>query len=74
MQIQKSIKQTILTKIIKNRIFAVLKFEYFMANKIKFIEVNSELAAGTRGASLGIGAVKTASLNKKMIFSSIMNL
>ena len=39
-----------------------------MANKIKFIEVNSELAAGTRGASLGIGAVKTASLNKKNDF------
>jgi arginase len=32
--------------------------------KIKFIEVASELAAGTRGASLGIGALKTASLNK----------
>lgn len=32
--------------------------------KIKFIEVASELAAGTRGASLGVGALKTASLNK----------
>jgi arginase len=32
--------------------------------KIKFIEVASELAAGTRGASLGIGALKTASLNR----------
>lgn len=32
--------------------------------RIKFIEVASELAAGTRGASLGIGALKTASLNK----------
>lgn len=39
-----------------------------MGTKIKFIEVNSELAAGTRGASLGIGAVKTASLNKKNDF------
>lgn len=32
--------------------------------EIKFIEVNSELGAGTRGASLGIEAIKTASLNK----------
>ena len=39
-----------------------------MNKKIKFIEVCSELAAGTRGASLGIGAVKTASLNKKNDF------
>lgn len=32
---------------------------------IKLVEVASELAAGTRGASLGIGALKTASFNKK---------
>lgn len=32
--------------------------------KLKIVEVSSELAAGTRGASLGIGAIKTASLNK----------
>ena len=36
--------------------------------KIKFIEVASELAAGTRGASLGIGALKTASLNNRSDF------
>jgi len=30
---------------------------------IKFIEVTSEIGAGTRGASLGIGAVKVASIN-----------
>ena len=33
--------------------------------KIKFLEANSELGAGTRGASLGIDAIKVASLNKK---------
>lgn len=33
-----------------------------MPKKIQLIEVNSELGAGTRGASLGVGAVKTASL------------
>ena len=32
--------------------------------KLKIVEVSSELAAGTRGASLGVGAIKTASLNK----------
>ncbi|WP_224996524.1 arginase [Cesiribacter sp. SM1] len=32
--------------------------------RIKFIEVASELGAGTRGASLGIGALKAASLAK----------
>lgn len=32
-------------------------------NAIKFIEVDSELGAGTRGASLGINALKTAALN-----------
>ena len=32
--------------------------------RIKFIEVASELGAGTRGASLGIGALKASSLTK----------
>lgn len=32
--------------------------------KIRIVEVKSEIAAGTRGASLGIGALKTACLNK----------
>ena len=37
--------------------------------KIKFIEVASELGAGTRGASLGIGALKAASLtNNSTLF------
>ena len=31
--------------------------------KIKLIEIDSEIGAGTRGASLGIGAMKIASLN-----------
>lgn len=31
--------------------------------KLKIVEVCSELAAGTRGASLGVGAIKTAALN-----------
>ncbi|EAY24238.1 arginase [Microscilla marina] len=35
-----------------------------MVSKIKVIEVKSEIAAGTRGASLGIDALKTACLNK----------
>jgi len=33
--------------------------------KIKLIEVRSEIGAGTRGASLGIDALKTACLDKK---------
>ncbi|MFK7798121.1 MAG: arginase [Aureispira sp.] len=33
-------------------------------DKIRLIEVPSELGAGTRGASLGIGAIKVAALNK----------
>ena len=33
--------------------------------KVKLIEVKSELGAGTRGASLGIDALKIACLNKK---------
>ena len=36
--------------------------------EIKFIEVKSEIAAGTRGASLGIGAVKVASINNGSSF------
>jgi len=32
-------------------------------SKIKFIEVKSEIAAGTRGASLGIDALKIASID-----------
>ena len=36
--------------------------------KIKLVEVRSEIAAGTRGASLGIDAVKIASLDKKSNF------
>lgn len=39
-----------------------------MSRVIKLIEVNSELAAGTRGASLGVGAVKAASFNKNNDF------
>lgn len=33
-----------------------------MSEKIQILEIRSELGAGTRGASLGIGAVKVASL------------
>lgn len=36
--------------------------------KIKLVEVRSEIAAGTRGASLGVDAVKIASLDKKSNF------
>jgi len=35
---------------------------------IKLVEVRSELAAGTRGASLGVDALKVASLDKKSDF------
>jgi arginase len=35
---------------------------------IKLVEVRSELAAGTRGASMGIDALKVASLDKKSDF------
>jgi arginase len=31
--------------------------------KIKFIEVKSEIGAGTRGASLGVDAIKIAALD-----------
>jgi len=34
-------------------------------NQIKLIEVDSEIGAGTRGASLGIAAMKVASINRK---------
>ncbi len=37
---------------------------------IKLVEVRSEVAAGTRGASLGIDALKIASLDKKSDFFS----
>jgi len=36
--------------------------------KIKLVEVRSEIAAGTRGASLGVDALKIASLDKKSDF------
>lgn len=36
--------------------------------KIKLVEVRSEIAAGTRGASMGIDALKIASLDKKSGF------
>ncbi|MDN3203544.1 arginase [Algoriphagus sediminis] len=36
--------------------------------EIKLVEVRSELAAGTRGASMGIDALKVASLDKKSSF------
>lgn len=36
--------------------------------KIKLVEVRSEIAAGTRGASLGVDAMKIASLDKKSDF------
>jgi arginase len=36
--------------------------------KIKLVEVRSEIAAGTRGASMGIDALKIASLDKKSSF------
>lgn len=36
--------------------------------KIKLVEVRSEIAAGTRGASLGVDALKIASLDKKSGF------
>ena len=38
--------------------------------KIKLVEVRSEIAAGTRGASMGIDALKIASLDKKSDFFS----
>jgi arginase len=37
-----------------------------MSNTIKIIEITSELGAGTRGASLGVGALRTAAYNKKL--------
>ncbi len=39
-----------------------------MKKKIRLIEVTSELGAGTRGASLGVGALKTAAFNKNSDF------
>ena len=34
-----------------------------MLKKVKFIEVKSEIGAGTRGASLGVDAIKIAALD-----------
>src|SRR5690554_1149497 len=39
-----------------------------MNKKVKLIEIKSEIGAGTRGASLGIDALKIASLNRKSNF------
>ena len=39
-----------------------------MSEKIKIIEVKSEIGAGTRGASLGVEAIKIASLDAKSDF------
>jgi arginase len=39
-----------------------------MKKNIKLVEVTSELGAGTRGASLGVGALKTAAYNKNSKF------
>jgi arginase len=36
--------------------------------KIRLVEVRSELAAGTRGASMGVDALKIASIKKKSNF------
>ena len=38
--------------------------QYTYMKKIRLIEIDSELGAGTRGASLGIGAMKAAAFNK----------
>lgn len=39
-----------------------------MAERIQILEIRSELGAGTRGASLGIGAMKVASLKEEDLF------
>ncbi|MEN8928873.1 MAG: arginase [Flavobacteriales bacterium] len=41
-----------------------------MSKKIKLVEITSELGAGTRGASLGVGALKTAAYNNNSLFFS----
>lgn len=41
-----------------------------MNNKLELVEVTSELGAGTRGASLGVGALKTAAYNLESTFFS----
>lgn len=41
--------------------------------KIKLVEVRSEIAAGTRGASLGVDALKIASLDKKSNFFTLFD-
>lgn len=42
-------------------------------DKIRILEVPSELGAGTRGASLGIGAIKVAALNMRNNFFSVFD-
>ena len=39
-----------------------------MTNKLKIVEVTSELGAGTRGASTGVGAIRTAAYNSGSTF------
>jgi arginase len=41
--------------------------------KVKLLEVKSELGAGTRGASLGVDALKIACLNKKSLYFKQFN-
>lgn len=41
-----------------------------MKKNIEILEITSELGAGTRGASLGVGALKVAAFNKKSDFFS----
>ncbi|MEO1654289.1 MAG: arginase [Bacteroidota bacterium] len=40
-------------------------------DKIKIVEINSEIGAGTRGASMGIDALKIASINQKSSFFTL---
>ena len=41
-----------------------------MKKNLKLVEITSELGAGTRGASLGLGALKVAAFNNKSDFFS----
>jgi arginase len=51
--------------------FYLYQPKYILAmRKISLVEVRSEIAAGTRGASLGVDALKIASLDKKSNFFS----
>jgi arginase len=46
-----------------------------MSKKIRFIEVKSEIGAGTRGASLGVDAIKVAALDYgSSLFNKIENV